>query len=270
MIRKWIAKYLLVVQLLLLLLGAMLILLSTIPSASKQLSLALFSLGTAVMSSTFLSLVHSAFGTDIPTLVEQRLGFQRKVYDMGLEAIHLHIGDESIFDQFEHARSIDMMYNTARNATYRYGDRIAHAIATRGCRVRILVSDPENIFWKSEAAINGLCPATNIIGEIGDTISRLKLLMNKLKQHTPPLKAGSLEVKVYPCAPTCSILIVNDEIARHTPYLPFAHSSEVPIYDAIEERGGQLFAQYQDTFNRVWARSRTVLKVDFASVHSQE
>jgi hypothetical protein len=222
------------------------------------------------MSSTLLSLLHSAFGTDIPTLVEQRLGFKQQVYDMGLETIHLHIGDETIFDRFEHARSVDMMYNTAKNACYRYGSRLAQAIATRGCIVRILISDPENIIWKSEAVINGLCPGTDIPGEVRDVMSRLDLLMNELKQCEPPLKAGSLEVRMYSCVPTSSIVIVDGEIARHTPYLPFAHSSDVPIYDMTRERGGQLFAQYQNTFNRVWVRSRPVLKVEFAPTKPRE
>lgn len=265
MIRKWISKYLLAVQLLLLLLGGILAILSAISPKGSQLSLALFSLGTAVMSSTLLSMLHSAFGTDVPTLVEQRLNFNRQVYDLGLETIHLHVGDESIFDRFEQARSIDMMYNTAKNVCSRYLDRMEQAISSRGCRIRILVSDPEHAIWSNNTVINALCPGTNIPGELKDVVNRLQLVVDELKRHSPRIKAGSLELRMYQCAPTCSIIIVDGDIARHTPYLPYSHSSEVPIYDVTRERGGALFTHYQRTFDRVWAQSKTVLKIDFPS-----
>lgn len=265
MIKKWISKYLLAVQIMLLLFGGILVAFSATAPRDNKLSLGLFGLGIAVMSSTLLSILHSAFGTDLPTLVEQRIGFNRQVYDLGLEAIHLHVGDESIFDRFEQARSIDMMYNTAKNTCHRYMTRIERAITCRGCRVRILVSDPENIIWSNKAVIDGLCPGTDIPGEIKDVVNYLQLTVAELKQHDPPLTAGSLELKTCSCVLTCSIVIVDGDLARHTPYLPYSHSSEVPIYDVTRERGGALFTHYQRAFDRVWARSKLALKIDFPS-----
>jgi hypothetical protein len=117
----------------------------------------------------------------------------------------------------------------------------------------------------NEAVVNALCPGTDIRQEVKDVISHIDILINELKQHEPPLKAGSIEVRAYPFVPTCSIVIVDGEVGRHTPYLPYSHSSEVPVYDVTHKKGHCLLEQYQDTFNRVWSRSKTICEMNFAS-----
>ena len=263
--KNWLSKYFRVVQLFLLALGTVLILSSTLASAGSQLERALFSLGTAVVSSTLLAIVYSILGADVRTIVEETLGVNRDLIDTGIEKVHLHIGDESIFDRFSRAHSIDLMYNTAKNASYRYGDRIAHAIAAYGCNVRILVSDWESPIWGYDLVRNGLCPGTNISQEVRDVLNHLEFLISELKEHQPPTKAGSIEVRKYSCAPTSSIVIVDGEFARHTPYLPYSHSSEVPIYDVIRKQNNGLLQQYQKAFDRVWNHSTTILKVNFSA-----
>src|SRR5918912_1271741 len=88
------------------------------------------------------------------------------LYVTVLTAIHLHIGDEAIFDRFERARSIDLLYNTGKNTCHRYLDRIEQALITRGCKVRMLISDPNSSAWGNELLLSGLCPGTDIKGEI--------------------------------------------------------------------------------------------------------
>jgi hypothetical protein len=54
--------------------------------------------------------------------------------------------------------------------------------------------------------------------------------------------------------PTGSIVTVDGRVARHTAYLPYINSSEVPFYDAIAQRG-TLFQHYQAAFDRVWLQA---------------
>jgi len=196
---------------------------------------------------------------------KSELSFNQLKYDFGLVAIYMSVGDESIFKMMGDSHCIDIMSNTAKGLIHRYSRRIANAIAIHGCRVRLLISNPQNSFWNEEIIKNGLCPNINIIGEIEDVIHMLEGIVNELRQHEPPPKAGSLEVKMYSNVPTCSIIIVNNEIARFTSYLPFVHSTEVPIYDVKNSGAAILFTVFQETFNRVWENSSmTVLKEDFA------
>jgi hypothetical protein len=146
-------------------------------------------------------------------------------------------------------------------------DEMQKAIINRGCKVRILISDPDNPIWSNQKIMNGLCPGTDIPGEIKDVLNRVQLAISELEQHSPPLRSGSLELRMYPCAPTNSIVIVDDEIARHTPYLPYSHSSQVPIYDVTRDRGGELFSSFRRTFDRAWVQSKPVLGVDFSKRH---
>ena len=264
-VKGWFSKYLWVVQILLLLVGLLLIILSMSVEKTSQLGTALFALGTAILASTLLASIHSVLGTDIRTIVEETLGFQKQVYDSGLEKIHLYIGDESIYDRFWKAHTIDYMFNTSRTATTRYGNRLVHAIAKHGCKVRILISDPDSVVWQDKDTLYGLCPGTDIRQEVKDVITQLNLMIEELRQHQPPLNAGYLEVRKYSCVPTGSIVLVDGIVARHTPYLPYVHSSEVPVYDVTGKRGGGLFQKYQDAFNRVWAKAEFVLKTDFST-----
>lgn len=259
-------KYLWVVQTSLCLLGLLLIVFSTLTSIAppgSTRSSALFNIGITVLATALFTIFQSATGTDAASTIQNTLEFQRSIYDIGLERVHLGIGDESIFDRFETARSIDMLYNTAKNCSYRYGTRMETAITTRGCKVRILIADPNNKALLDVGISGGLCPGTAIENELKDVIGHFELLTQRLKNVAPRLTAGSLELRTYSCVPTNSIVIVDGKIVRHTPYLPYLHSSEVPIYDVTRERGGRLFEVYMRVFNDVWIRSKSILKVDF-------
>jgi len=186
--------------------------------------------------------------------------------DVGLLAIHISIGDENIFEKLGDAHSIDIMSNTGYGFIKRYSNKIMDAISTHNCKVRILISNPENTFWFDDAACNGLCPDIDISREIGDVLKMLKSKINAIEQNEHLQLGGLLEVKKYSNVPTCSIIIVDSKTARFTPYLPFAHSTEVPIYDFINEGRAELFTQLQKTYERVWrsVHSKTVLKKDFS------
>lgn len=179
--------------------------------------------------------------------------------------IRVSTGDESIFENLNNANSIDIMANTSRTFFGKYIRKMTNAIANNGCRVRILLSNPENEIWNYECVNEGLCPGLDIKNEIEQVKNILKNKMDVLKEHKPSLKAGSIELKMYSNLPTCSIIIINNEIARHTPYLPLTHSGEVPNYDVTKE--GRIFKEYQDVFQRVWEKStsETVVKMDFGS-----
>lgn len=260
------SKYVWVVQICLLLFGLLLILLSNLNGVFQQggvWSVSFLSIGISVLTTVLLTIIYSVSKTDAASIIEQKLNFQSRVFDMGLDAVHLGIGDESIFDRFPRAHSIDMMYNTAKNCTFRHGNRIENAIITNGCRVRILIADVETKALQDSSVVNALCPGTDIPSELRDVTAHIQLIKERLERHFPPLKAGSLELRKYSFVPTNSIVIVDGEVARHTPYLPHYHSSEVPIFDVTKERGGKLFMVYYKVFNEIWDQSTVILKVDF-------
>ena len=262
MIKQILRSHLHVVQILMLLLGvAFVVLYVTVLSDSKW-GLPLNSLGAGMIAATLLSMLHSAFGIDVPSVLEQKLRFNQQISETGLTAVHLRIGDQGIFDRFERAYSIDMLYNTGKNTCRNYLDRVERALKSRGCRVRVLVSDPNNPAWNDESVINALCPGTNIKSEIEDVTKHINLLVQQLQERR--ITAGSIELRTFPSYPTGSIVIVDDNVARFTPYLPYLHSAEVPSFDVVSEKGGQLFKAYRNTFDRVWESATPVIAVNFA------
>jgi hypothetical protein len=252
------------VRLLLLLAGVVLVLASSRTQAGTQPSLALFSLGTATITTAFFTIVSSAFGADLPSMIEDRIGFQGATYDLGLERIYTRLGDESIFERFSDAKSIDLMYTTGRTCTHRHGALVVKAIRNKGCTVRILVAHPDNAIFSDTQLITGLCPGTDLHRELKDAITEIELMVEELQKSPRPTR-GSLELRGYFCPPMNSIAIVDDELVRHTPYLAYDHSSAVPIYEITRVRGGELFGQYRNTFDRVWTRSVTLITEDFGN-----
>ena len=261
-IKQILRSHLHVVQLLMLLLGAAFIVLYVTVLSTNRWGLPLNSLGAGMIAATLLSMLHSAFGIDVPSVLEQKLRFNQQLIETGLTALHLHIGDQGIFDRFDRAYAIDMLYNTGKNTCRNYLDRVERALISRGCKVRVLVSDPNNPAWNDESVISALCPGTNIKSEIEDVSNRIKMLVQELQEQR--LMAGSIELRTFPSQPTGSIVIVDDNFARFTPYLPYSHSAEVPSFDVVSDKGGQLFRAYRNTFERVWARATPLIAVNFA------
>jgi len=259
---KILRSHLHVVQILMLLLGLAFIVIYVTVLSKNRWGLPLNSLGAGMIAATLLSMLHSAFGIDVPSVLEQKLRFNQQISETGLSAVHLHIGDQSIFERFDRAYSIDLLYNTGKNTCRNYLDRVEQALISRGCKVRILVSNPNNPAWNDDTVINALCPGTNIKSEIEDVSNRINMLVEELRERH--LTSGSVELRTFPSYPTGSIVIVDDNIARFTPYLPYAHSADVPSFDVVSEKGGQLFKAYRNTFDRVWAKATPLIAVNFA------
>src|SRR5260370_7694509 len=119
MIRHWFTRYRVIVQVCLLLTSLIFLFLSSILHFGTILSLVFFSLATSMMASVLVSFFESLMGTDIPTAIEQRLKFNRQVYNLGLDAGYLH-RDVSIFEKFAIAHPINIMSNSTKNICLTY------------------------------------------------------------------------------------------------------------------------------------------------------
>jgi hypothetical protein len=214
------------------------------------------------MASAMLNLLESWLGADIPTLVEDKLAFNKNVHQLGLTAVYPNGGDTAIFLRLESAKSLDLMYNTGKMLTYAHQQKLRLALQ-RGCHIRVLMSDSGSDFWELENLTTGLCPGGDVRSELRDVERNLEGLINDLKNANPPLKGGSMEIRAYSCVPPCSLLIIDNESIRYTPYLPYMHSGEVPAFDIVRRGSPALFDQYQRAYSRVWERSRPVRKVTF-------
>ena len=221
----------------------------------------LLALGVTISATVGISLIQWVFGVASVGIVTAE---DTKLSALGLTDVHLHVGDERFYESFASARSIDLLYNTGRNTFQRYMNHIEAAIRQRGCRVRVIVTDPRSAAVVDGANREALCPGTNIEAEIENVKGWLTGLCEKLRQDG--VKKGGVEGRFCTTSPTCSIAIVDDHVARYTPYLPHIHSSQVPIFD-VENRPDGLFLHYRNSFDRVWSHSarHVFLSEDFSS-----
>jgi hypothetical protein len=259
-LREIFAKHVLAVRLLVASAGATFILLSSLlVRPGTQPSLALFSLGTAAMTSAFITVLTSALGADLPSIIDQRMNFQKNVAERGLEAVHIRLGEEEIFKMIDSSRELEIMYASGMSFVYRHGRTIAESVKKNSCKVRILVLHPNNDLFGSTAHMNALCPGTDLRAEVLSVVAHIEYLMKGIliKSSTAPL----VEVRGYHCAPTSSVVIIDGKACRHTPYLPYSHSSEVPVFDSTKVKAPGLLEQYSALFERVWQESDELLSL---------
>jgi hypothetical protein len=268
-VSRWFSKYRVAVQATLLVIGVATILASTQPPRCSWLAFVLLGVGSVLLAGALLTMVCPSVGRNTTLRTSEPARQQGDACNLGLEAIHLRGGDESIFHRFSTARTIDLLGNSVKSLSYRYGNILAEAIAERGCTVRVLMSDPDSLLWGDEAIADALSPGTDLRQEIRDSLSRFSSIIQGLKRREPPITTGSIEIRVFRCLPTFDLVIVDDRFARYTPYLPYARNWEVPTYDVAKARGESLFQHCSATFTRIWAQSRTIVMEDFATrVHT--
>lgn len=181
----------------------------------------------------------------------------------GLKELNIGVVDNSIFEDIEHSSSIDILANTSKKLLTILEDRIIETVKN-GCDVRIAISSPENSFLKDKSVGKGLCKrCEDITEEINGVINQLQDMVVLLKDQKLAITKGSIEVRTFSCVPTCGIIIINNKILRHTPYLPYSESFPVPTFDIVNRNGSKLFGVYKETFNRVWENSDYLLGINF-------
>src|SRR5579859_316094 len=99
MIRQVLFRYRVVVQGFLFLLAMILLFIPVVANFNNtEFSLVFFSLATSMLASVLLSFLESMMGTDVASIIEQRVNFSRHVYDRGLEMVHLNT-EETFFEK---------------------------------------------------------------------------------------------------------------------------------------------------------------------------
>lgn len=275
-LRRVLGQYKFVTEGVLLVIGMALVL-AAYPTGSSGGSLnawglLIFSLGTSLMATSFAALWLTIAGVDLFTLLHQTLDLSQKAQDMGLKDVHLRFESGTIIDWLKHASRVDFMANTGRKFLNLCEDELVSAIALYGAEVRILISDEGNRFWEDEHVSQAASPGSKIASELEETTRRLQNMEGRLraKKKNRKTRRGTLEVRKYKSMPYCSILIADGaegKVARHTPYLHYMDSANVPSFDVSGDKNGALFAMYEGVFDTVWDESaeNQIFKVDLGS-----
>src|SRR5438477_227397 len=103
----------------------------------------LITIGITVIAATLVSALQSLLGVDAPTVLAEQLQLDQRVREMGLTGIYSEF-DKTIFKLFKGARSLDLLFLTGRHTIHDYLDWIKHAVVEHGCKVRILICDPQS------------------------------------------------------------------------------------------------------------------------------
>lgn len=230
---------------------------------AAHVGIALVGLGNAIVVSTALVMIHDTLGARLVSEIDELVGLRGVVSQAGLRGLHMSAPNESEYGPFAGARSIDLMHDATKGAPIPYGERIGDAVVLSGCNVRVLVSGVPGFCSDQRSATRTSANDSGFRGEMEGALATYSALIKSLQEHEPPLTRGSIEVRELACSCTCGLVIIDDAIARYTPYLPYADTSEMPTLDVVETTGEGLLARYRTMFNTTWTRSKPIFTANF-------
>jgi hypothetical protein len=251
--RPLIRRHVWLVRLFFLTLGILLLIAGTALSLNPVLNPIVSGAGISLLAGTLSTTFQAWFGIDPPG-VANLLEIKERLIDRGVDAVHLHRGSFDLktrFPSLAEAHTIDMMFNSGRYMMATENVNIKNALEKHGCKIRLLLSDPDNPMFSFEEISQGLSlTAASIPHEISDTITG----MQQVAKHVGH-RGAAIEVRLASCIMTASMIFVDNKFLRLTPYVPYTHSANVPFYDIVAEKDDRLFDAYQSVFEDVWERS---------------
>jgi len=189
--------------------------------------------------------------------------------DVGVPGVKVHRqAERSFYEKLRQARTVDLLYNTGRTLIIDYRNDIQDALR-KSCQIRMIIirmiiSSPRNACIQDEDAQYSLGRVVDLRSEISAATGTLREIVETLRsQHGA---TGKLEARYTLAVPMCSMVFVDGELLRVTPYLPYgAGSWSCPCLDVVEPRNAELFRFYEALFERVWSDSEknTFIKADF-------
>jgi hypothetical protein len=249
--RKLITRYIALFYAIGILAGVVLILAGTRLS-NQEWSNGLLALGVAVSSTVAVTGLFRWLG---PEALQQVTNTAVWGAEIRLQA------DADLFQKIRGARRLDFFFNTGRALIITYLDDIEEALR-RSCQIRILLSSPQNACVTDTHARESLSRGVDLDGEITSVTKRLSAAAKKLRAEGH--HSGSLEIRYNLAIPSCAMTIIDDAVARVTPYLPFQGSSPTsPCIDVTQSR--ELLKVYADTFEALWSynKDNLFLRVNF-------
>lgn len=174
--------------------------------------------------------------------------------DVSVRGVKIHRQAEpSFYEALRGARTIDLLYNTGRTLIVDHRSDIQAALRN-SCRVRIVISSLENASVVDKDGRYWLGGHVDLRSGTLSTVKTLREIVERLRSEHGA--TGKLEGRYNLAAATCSMVFVNDEIVRITPYLTYQVDSwSCPCLDVLGRHNPELFAFYKVFFEEVWFSS---------------
>ena len=210
------------------------------------------SIGTSLLAGTIASVFDSVF---LPKSLDLAL-YQPET--QGIKACYPSVNDIMDQDDFpirlQNARTIDFIFNSGSSVLTHYRTQLQHALESAGgCKVRFIISNPDNKIFEDRGANEGFCSYTTIPSEVRSTQRQMRASASGLIASS----RSTLEMRLAACVITASFIIVDNELIRMTPYVPYEFSSAVPVFDIIKGNNAIVFGKYHGLFKKIWDHDMT-------------
>ncbi len=217
--------------------------------------------GISLLVANFVTLTERHFSTtpaeQIKEVITSEFRSLNITTETGIKKVSLCKTVQDFSEMIENASSLDFLYHTGTKLYERYEGSIRMAIKN-GCRVRVLVGDPNNaLYTKGNEDIEKILAAFDTrnlknpdvsLTDINRTISTIQAIK---KSDAMLHVKGNLDMRGLTCLPTGSLFIVNGSYCYFVPYIPYEVSLNSICFE-FSNNGSQYFQLFHHYFKNAW------------------
>jgi hypothetical protein len=176
-------------------------------------------------------------------------------YPHGQPDILLDLADvdnRAVAHRIRCARDIYFVAHTGYNAMVSQFRAVIQEAISRGCRLRLVVSNPHGPLMSQPEVTRRLCPSIRQIGEIEDVLDTCGRHRRLAESCGWP--ASNVQARVYDGPPNMSAFLIDGWL-RIIPYMPLVDMTECPVfeYQFNPENAPKLVGKYLLSLDRIWA-----------------
>ena len=180
------------------------------------------------------------------------------VLPSGLLGIYRDFNDEDnrgIVTRIRRARSIFFVAHAGYNAMVSQYQAVMRNAVEGGCRLRVVVSDPNGPLMKSPELTTRLCPSIQQAEEIQWVLQACA--RHQRTATRSGYDAHNVQARVYLGVPSVNMLLV-DRWFRMIPYLPLVDAGESPVYEFDFDQSSWLASFYNRMLDNLWSNGKAV------------
>jgi hypothetical protein len=175
----------------------------------------------------------------------------------GLERIHMQgRANKIIKKKLDHIKTLRIIVVSGDNLIKSLKDELLFLLTVKRATIQLLLATPNSEFVKDVENIESDFRQNKISGEINTVISYVKEYLSEASRKEEII--GSFKIRHYNTQIRSSVIIINDEWAWLTLYLPPQRALQAMSFEFVKKNEDSIVKQCLTYFDSIWEKSKHI------------